>query len=682
MFKNADILNGLNLFKEQENTSNKGLSFKIRVARVRTGYLINNKYSYTEYDFGKEVITRYNTPGVLDLSLVYQANTLNLLSRKDNIRNITETFTYDTHDRLTSAMVNGVQQFAMSYDAGAQGKILQKTDIGNYSYDAQKIHQLKYLTPISGGADPTTIIGVNTRDIAYTPFLKTQSVIEDGYELTYTYGSDRQRLTSTLKQNGATIESKIYWGNMEVVTKGGVTSEIYYIAGPAGLTNIIVKKSGVISMYNAYTDQLGSILAVTTGSGGMVAEQNFDAWGRNRNPNDWGYSNVPVNPDWLYRGYTGHEHLTAFRLINMNGRMYDPMTGLMLSPDNHVPMPWSPGGYNRYGYANGNPLKYVDPDGEFFWLAIPIFAGINLVGDLIRNDFKMSLGQIGLSLLKGAAQGALAGAGGPIGGGITTWQGAVVSAASSQLPGISVPLGGGFSLSLNPSLAFGTNGLSFGGNVGVSGSVGDFGFGVGMGFGKTVKAFDQGSKGWYRTIGGSFGIGGASVSLTGVKGDGAKYYDQVIKGFSYNSRSGFSFSIYNDMGMFGIKGSDKGRTASAQLGYKGFNIGFQVISTDHSDFTEAAKNSSSWVSRTWGKLFGNNPAGVYDDNSKRITSPFYFGYSGANGFNYRIGIDAPLVQDFFQNGLHRLIGSPWFRTDYDTPSRLYTFYGNTLPYFF
>ena len=34
------------------------------------------------------------------------------------------------------------------------------------------------------------------------------------------------------------------------------------------------------------------------------------------------------------RGFTSHEHLPEFGLINMNGRMYDPVLGRFLSPDN------------------------------------------------------------------------------------------------------------------------------------------------------------------------------------------------------------------------------------------------------------------------------------------------------------------------------------------------------------
>ncbi|MBP8823219.1 MAG: hypothetical protein KBH07_06215 [Flavobacteriales bacterium] len=40
-----------------------------------------------------------------------------------------------------------------------------------------------------------------------------------------------------------------------------------------------------------------------------VAQQNFDAGGRRRNPADWTYTSGATLPQWLYRGYTGHEHV-------------------------------------------------------------------------------------------------------------------------------------------------------------------------------------------------------------------------------------------------------------------------------------------------------------------------------------------------------------------------------------
>ena len=49
----------------------------------------------------------------------------------------------------------------------------------------------------------------------------------------------------------------------------------------------------------------------------------------------------------------------------MNGRLYDPVLGRMLSPDNNVQMPDYSQNFNRYSYCFNNPLKFTDPSGEF-----------------------------------------------------------------------------------------------------------------------------------------------------------------------------------------------------------------------------------------------------------------------------------------------------------------------------
>jgi RHS repeat-associated protein len=66
------------------------------------------------------------------------------------------------------------------------------------------------------------------------------------------------------------------------------------------------------------------------------------------------------------RGFTGHEHLPWFKVINMNGRLYDPLTGQFLSADPYVQNPESTQNFNRYTYCLNNPLKFSDPSGYIF----------------------------------------------------------------------------------------------------------------------------------------------------------------------------------------------------------------------------------------------------------------------------------------------------------------------------
>jgi len=69
------------------------------------------------------------------------------------------------------------------------------------------------------------------------------------------------------------------------------------------------------------------------------------------------------------RGFTGHEHYPQFKIINMNGRLYDPIICRFFSPDNFVQLPEETQSFNRYSYCLNNPLKYTDPTGQILVIA-------------------------------------------------------------------------------------------------------------------------------------------------------------------------------------------------------------------------------------------------------------------------------------------------------------------------
>ena len=121
-------------------------------------------------------------------------------------------------------------------------------------------------------------------------------------------------------------------------------------------------------MYYTLKDHQGSLAATVHGN--TVERLSYDAWGNLRNPGTWASHTAGDTYDgpMFDRGFTGHEHLTAFGLINMNGRMYDPVVSSFLSPDRFVQNPLTAMGFNRYAYCLNNPLRYVDPTG---WKAGP-----------------------------------------------------------------------------------------------------------------------------------------------------------------------------------------------------------------------------------------------------------------------------------------------------------------------
>lgn len=125
---------------------------------------------------------------------------------------------------------------------------------------------------------------------------------------------------------------------------------------------LIIKQGETQTLYFVETDPQGSILGLLNPNGTYVEKYSYDAWGRRRNPDDWSFNSVQL-PTLTDRGYTGHEHLDKFNLININGRMYDPYVGRFLGVDPDIQSPDNSQNFNGYGYCLNNPLKYSDPSG-------------------------------------------------------------------------------------------------------------------------------------------------------------------------------------------------------------------------------------------------------------------------------------------------------------------------------
>ncbi len=87
-------------------------------------------------------------------------------------------------------------------------------------------------------------------------------------------------------------------------------------------------------MFYLLTNHLGSITGLVGEDGTLAEEYSYDAWGCRR------YSETRLYLDayklqkyksLINRGYTCHEQIDRFEIINLNGRLYDPETGQMLS---------------------------------------------------------------------------------------------------------------------------------------------------------------------------------------------------------------------------------------------------------------------------------------------------------------------------------------------------------------
>ena len=298
---------------------------------------------------------------------------------KVNGQSLHEQFYYDCRNQLTDTYLNGTLAGSITYDN--LGNITSKSKRGGMEYQSgTSPYQLTGIVP-DQNIDPGYKLSQN---ITYTDFNKVESITGNGYKLEIEYGLENQRISqslSSVNQYGQTtlLFNKHFIGGLQekIFYDTGAEKTISYITSPEGLTAIEVKSGITGEWYTVLTDHLGSFTTLVRESDGLRFELSYDAWGNRRNPATWvNYSgNLPdfitiTHPDFITdRGFTGHEHLDMFGLINMNGRVYDPVASRFLSPDSFIQAPELALNYNGYVYCLNNPLKYTDPDGEFIFLA-------------------------------------------------------------------------------------------------------------------------------------------------------------------------------------------------------------------------------------------------------------------------------------------------------------------------
>ena len=120
------------------------------------------------------------------------------------------------------------------------------------------------------------------------------------------------------------------------------------------------------------------MIALTDEDGNVLERYAYDPWGARRNSEKWEEKDQRKS-HLIDRGYTGHEHIDAFAIINMNGRIYDPLTATFFSVDPYVQSPDDWLNYNRYAYCMFNPFLYVDPSG---------YTWFSKLGNWFRNNWE------------------------------------------------------------------------------------------------------------------------------------------------------------------------------------------------------------------------------------------------------------------------------------------------------
>lgn len=258
-------------------------------------------------------------------------------------------YTYDALDRLVDAQTSNAGRFQYSYDGN--GNRLSQTLAGtttSYTYDAA--NELTAGGGVTYNYDNNgSLTGASdSRSLTYnaknqTTGIKPPGLLSSSVAMTYAGSTQDER---TKAGNTSFTEG---FGGVTIASDAGLlgSTNTYYTRDDRG--NLVEERLSGGNYYYLF-DGLGSVVALTDGSGAVVNRYQYDPYG---NAVASGTSGSVANPWRFVGGY----YDTGTSLYKFGTRYYDPGVGRWTQRD-IVP------GEPAYVYAGDSPINLVDPAGR------------------------------------------------------------------------------------------------------------------------------------------------------------------------------------------------------------------------------------------------------------------------------------------------------------------------------
>ncbi|MFA5167827.1 MAG: toxin TcdB middle/N-terminal domain-containing protein [Candidatus Omnitrophota bacterium] len=173
---------------------------------------------------------------------------------------------------------------------------------------------------------------------------------------TFVYDSTGSRVKKTA---GST--TTLYFGKDYEIE--GATSTKHIFLGDRRITT---KKSDGTLQY-IHSDHINSSNVITDANGNQSGLLEYDPYGSTVTHTG------TADPK---HKFTGQEEDSSTSLYYYGARYYDPQLGRFITADQYVQDPSDPQSLNRYTYCRNNPIKYIDPTGNFLVEIIAILLAV------------------------------------------------------------------------------------------------------------------------------------------------------------------------------------------------------------------------------------------------------------------------------------------------------------------
>lgn len=157
----------------------------------------------------------------------------------------------------------------------------------------------------------------------------------------------------------------------------------------AGMPQQVLAQMTVTYFHNEIS---GSAVAASDSAGRVVWKENYRPYGERQVK----AAGSESNGVW----FAGKPQEARSGLVYMGARYYDPVAGRFMGVD---PVGWQEDNlhsFNRYAYANNNPYRYVDPDGQMPAIAWAVFEVVAWLG--ARSAATVAVVETGAVIASGA----------------------------------------------------------------------------------------------------------------------------------------------------------------------------------------------------------------------------------------------------------------------------------------
>ncbi|WP_427126718.1 RHS repeat-associated core domain-containing protein [Priestia megaterium] len=371
-----------------------------------------------------------------------ETNTYNVAGQLMQVKDITKTnrvisnysYTYDKVGNITQekSATTGYQmsysannQLMMRKDLNTKGSIINQHE---YSYDKtgnilstkldKSSQTMTYLTDNRLGKYNSQAFSYD-KDGNMTKGLlkgKAQSFSYDARnrlistkELSYQYDANNNRVAVTQNKNTTRyiVNPNAPLSQVLVETDAKGKPKRYHIYGLG-----LIGSEGSDGQYFSYHyDRRGSTIAVSAINGTVTDTFEYSPYGEVK------HTKGKIMTPFLYNGRDG-VMTDANGLYYMRARYYQPELKRFINQDIQLGTIDNGLGLNRYAYVQGNPISYIDPEGEWAWIVAGAVIGAawNSGAQIVNNTLDADpdtkwYSNIGSAAAGGAVSGALASSG-------------------------------------------------------------------------------------------------------------------------------------------------------------------------------------------------------------------------------------------------------------------------------